>query len=232
MKKSIALILISLTFLLSGVGLAKAIDSQEELNSVRNLQEAQAQSLDVIPELKEDQPKLDKAKPEMHHKRAPLKGSVQHQEILKGKATGNGLGGSGNGQFDGSARQGQLEGSAHKGAVRGRLSRNTNPDEMGLGIIGVKFIMAFGRTPIIYEVFPGTPAAEVGMRPKDIILAVDGIPTAGLNKDEVYNMIVGQPNTVVTISFRRKNDFQVRQITRMDLNKIIDPMLRRDYLKM
>ncbi len=203
-----------------------AFNFQDELNRAQELQQVQQQveQTDTVPELKSDLPKLDKSR------RSPLKGSVQHQEILKGKASGTE--GSGTGQLDGSARQGQIDGRAQKGGFRGRLSRSNVPDEMGLGIIGVKFVMAFGRTPIIYEVFPGTPAAEVGMRPRDIILAVDGIPTAGLNKNEVYNMIVGQPNTMVTISFKRRGDFQIRQIMRMDLNKIGDPLLRRDYLKM
>lgn len=211
-----------------------AVNSQDEIIRSQGLEQVQQQieQSDLIPELKSDLPKLDKSKTNASIKRSPLKGSVQHQEIIKDKALSGGTGSSGTGQLDGSAKQGQIDGRARKGGFRARLSKIDGADEMGLGIIGVKFIMAFGRTPIIYQVFPGTPAAEVGMRPKDIIVAVDGIPTAGLNKDEVYNMIVGQPNTTVTISFKRKNDFQIRQIMRMDLNKIGDPYLRRDYLKM
>lgn len=215
--------------------------ASQDQSSQLNPPELPTKPLINIPELKLDLPKLDKTKPPVAvtpAPRIPLKGSVQHLENIKGKgksqhegmANINGLT-DGNAKLDGKAQQSKLDSSLSKQSFRSNVTQN-NSDQMGLGIIGVKFVMAYGRMPIIYEVFPGTPAEEVGMRPRDVIVAVDGIPTAGLSKDEVYNMIVGQPNTNVTISFKRKNDFQVRQLTRMDLNKINNPFLRRDYLKM
>ncbi len=185
-----------------------------------------------MPELKLDLPKLDQPKELPPAKHNPLKGSVQHQELLKNKQSPPQS--TGTAQFDGNLRQGVLDGNANKNQLKGSAgnTRLKGQNELGLGIIGVKFVMGFGRAPIIYEVFPGTPAAEAGMHVRDIIIAVDGIPTMGLSKDEVYNMIVGPPETTVTISYKRKNDFQVKTMTRMDLNKIIDPMLRRDYLRM
>ena len=239
MKRSITLILILffLTFEANIVSVL-AVNSQDNLSS--NLTEDEIRK-ELETELKSGEAKLDLTPPQLSKptiKREPLKGSVQHQETINGQdimkgqtSVGNEAGKAGSGKLGGSTQQRRLGGNARKGGFRGQLNDFRGSNEIGLGIIGVKFVMVFGRTPIIYEVFPGTPAATVGMRPRDIIIAVDGIPTAGLSKEEVYNMIVGQPDTSVTISFKRKNDFQVRQITRIDLNKI-DPMLRRDYLRL
>ena len=187
-----------------------------------------------IAQLKLDVPKLDMS----HRKKStPLKGSVQHSEQLqtpaKAKApqSGNVAANSGKG----------LAGKAtadNSSLLKGKAKREDKQDSLsalvqsGIGIIGVKFIMGFGRPPTINRVFPGTPASEKGLRANDIIVAVDGIPTFGLSKDEVYNMIVGTPHTPVTISVRRKNDFQVRTMERMDFNEITDPQVRRDYQSM
>jgi C-terminal processing protease CtpA/Prc len=102
--------------------------------------------------------------------------------------------------------------------------------ESGVGIIGVKFIMTNGQPPMINRVFPGTPASEVGMRPFDVIVAVDGVPTYGLSKEEVYDLIIGVPGTDVTLSIQRSGDFTVHKVVRMDLNDIKDPIVRRDYM--
>lgn len=100
----------------------------------------------------------------------------------------------------------------------------------GVGIIGVKFVMSMGRPPVINRVFPMTPAYKAGLRNDDIIVAVDGIPTVGLTKEEVYDMIVGLPGTEVTISIQRQRDYMSQTMRRMDLNDITDPYIRRDYL--
>jgi C-terminal processing protease CtpA/Prc len=98
-------------------------------------------------------------------------------------------------------------------------------------IIGVKFEMVIGRPPTIKIVFSGTPASEEGVRSNDVIVAVDGIPTYGLSKEEVYDLIVGTPHTPVTLSLQRGQDFSVKKLMRMDFNDIPDPQVKADYLK-
>lgn len=100
----------------------------------------------------------------------------------------------------------------------------------GVGIIGVKFVLTMGKPPVINRVFPGTPAADVGLHINDTIVAVDGVPTYGLTKEEVYDLIIGSPGSPVTVSIMRGSDFQVVKCTRMDVNEITDPLVRRDYL--
>jgi hypothetical protein len=178
------------------------------------------------PVLKPDVPKLDQSL----KKRRPLKGGVQHSEKILPKAP-----------LSGSANDGKGLSGKTSTDIRNLLRAKARADksqilkaqtESGIGIIGVKFVMGLGRPPIIRRVFPGTPAWEQGLRARDIIVAVDGIPTYGLSKDEVYNMIIGTPHTPVTISFRRNSDFQVRKMERMDFNDITDPRVREDYRNM
>jgi hypothetical protein len=189
----------------------------------------------------EAEPMLKLDIPRMAAPKAPLKGSVQQNvappipvspvkplnggatdssKPLNGKANagGKGLGGlfKRKPKLDAEAKQTVLDAQA----------------QLGIGIIGVKFVMALGRPPVINHVFPGTPAFEQGLKADDIIVAVDGVPTFGLTKDEVFNMIVGTPNTPVSISVRHNQDFRVCKMIRMDFNDIKDPRIRRDYQSM
>lgn len=102
--------------------------------------------------------------------------------------------------------------------------------QSSIGIIGVKFVATNGTPPMINQVFPGTPADEKGLRVYDRIVAVDGVPTAGLSKDEVFDLIVGSPGTSVTLSILRGNDFSAVNCVRMDINELTDPRIRRDYM--
>lgn len=109
--------------------------------------------------------------------------------------------------------------------------------ESGIGIIGVKFQLAQGpalarvsRWPVIIQVFPMTPAAQMGLEINDAILAVDGIPTAGLTMAEIYDLIIGTPGTDVTLSIRRAGDYMAVTMTRMDLNDLNDAFIRRHYM--
>lgn len=103
--------------------------------------------------------------------------------------------------------------------------------DRSIGIIGVKFLKVSEKPPVINRVFPGTPAWNSGLQVNDIIVAVDGVPTYGLSKDECYDLIVGTPNTPVTISVMRHGGFMAKTMTRMDFNDIPDPAVRRDYLR-
>lgn len=182
---------------------------------------------DDTPVLKPDVPKLDpsadrKPEPEGSKKSGPLQAKIEHSEKLVPKSS-----------FFGKLRAGakKAESTPLKSRVTtGNSNGLTSQVTSGFGIIGVKFVLAFGRPPVINRVFPGTPAFKVGLRNNDIIVAVDGVPTYGLSKEEVYDLIIGSPGTPVTISVMRGGDFQVVTCTRMDINELTDPIVRRDYL--
>ncbi len=163
------------------------------------------------PALKPDVPRMDGAGPGAGS--GPLKGKIQIKEHLPG--------------FSG--QQGRID----RRGLRGRAEDRTlsGQVESMIGIIGVKFIMFAGAAPVISQIFPYTPAAGSDLRLRDVIVAVDGIPTLGLTKDEVYDMIVGTPGTPVTLSVRGAGDeFRAVTLTRMDLNELKDPLVRRDYM--
>jgi hypothetical protein len=130
---------------------------------------------------------------------------------------------------------GKLRGGARTAPPLQAKAQNSAPltsqATSGFGIIGVKFVLTVGRPPVINRVFPGTPAYVLGMQKDDAIVAVDGVPTYGLTKEEVYDLIIGSPGTTVNISvMRASGDFKVYTCTRMDINDLTDPLVRRDYL--
>lgn len=183
--------------------------------------------------LKPDTPKLDTTIPKS---KMMLKGGVEHHEagdtsnkLSTGASTSTAKIKANKFKFQTATakpdRSKPLRSSINDGG--NRLSAAA---ESGIGIIGVKFVLAFGRPPVINRVFPGTPAAQVGLRNNDVIVAVDGVPTFGLSKEEVYQMIIGSPGTPVTVSVSRNGDITARSMTRMDFNDLTDPMVRRDYL--
>lgn len=179
-----------------------------------------------VSSLKADTPKLDTTAPERLNQdkpapktapaKAPLKGGVEHNAAMQRHNLAPGKGRLDRGRDE-------LKGNLQNQGLGAEI-------ESGIGIIGVKFVMIFGRQPVINRVFPLTPAQKVGLAPNDIIVAVDGIPTVGLAKEEVYDMIVGSPGTPVTLSIERDGSYESVTMTRMDLNDITDPFVRRDYL--
>jgi carboxyl-terminal processing protease len=81
----------------------------------------------------------------------------------------------------------------------------------GIGLqLGVKNKQITAISPI-----KGTPAEKAGLRPGDIILAVDKKPTANLSIDEVVSTIRGTKGTKVTLTISREGaDVKDVEITR------------------
>lgn len=189
------------------------------------------------PVLKPDVPKLDSSQPRPNSQSASdsvrpkvLTGKIEHAEKVgkKKKLFSSAEKESNEGKF--SPQQG-------KAALDKRMLKSRSKQDWfdiqaqsSIGIIGVKFVMVYGSPPVINRVFPDTPASRVGLRVNDVIVAVDGIPTLGLTKEEVYGMIIGTPNTPVTLSVKRNGDYQARTMNRMDFNDITDPAVKRDYM--
>lgn len=182
------------------------------------------------PILKPDVPKFDLTVP----KSKTLKGGVLHQEAAA-SAQSAPLKKPHKGMLD-MFKKDPLKAQTAKSSANAVLKSNASVNPLdatiqeGVGIIGVKFLLATGRMPVINRVFPGTPAWQVGLRSQDVIVAVDGVPTLGLAKEDVYAMIIGKPDTSVTISIQRSGNFIAKTMKRMDFNDIPDPLVRQDYL--
>jgi len=78
----------------------------------------------------------------------------------------------------------------------------------GIGLqLGVKNDRITAVSPI-----KGTPAERAGLKPGDLILAVDETPTADLSVDEVVDMIRGPKGTKVVLTITRKGDDGTKDI--------------------
>lgn len=71
----------------------------------------------------------------------------------------------------------------------------------------------------IMEPYEGFPAQESGLRAGDVILAVDGKPTKGLDSEEVSTMLKGQAGTKTEVRIRRygENDPLTIEVERRDV---------------
>ncbi|MDR7421375.1 MAG: S41 family peptidase, partial [Armatimonadota bacterium] len=78
---------------------------------------------------------------------------------------------------------------------------------VGIGIV----IEDRAGQPVITDVLENSPAGEAGVRGGDVILAVDGVPTAGRSLEEVSQMIRGAEGTTVTLRLQRNG--QVEPVT-------------------
>jgi carboxyl-terminal processing protease len=56
---------------------------------------------------------------------------------------------------------------------------------------------------LIEDVFEGGPAREAGLRPGDLLMQVDNVPTAGTPLGEVVGRIRGEVGTPVSLVVRR-----------------------------
>ena len=190
----------------------------------------------VVPLLKPDRPKLDTPSEAVGDKaRKPLKGQVQTNvqspaRLRSGASASGGLSSAGSGRRSpyGQALKGRSDANTLRG--RGEAGELNGGATSSVGIIGVRFEMYQGGPPVVKTVFPYTPAARFDVRQLDIIVAVDGVPTLGLTKEEVYDLIVGSPGTPVTLSLSRSGDYRVLTLTRMDLLEIPDPRVRAAYI--
>lgn len=230
-NRSTDLTSLCVTSILGGDEVSILFDSKADRTKRAGLIALSLLSLSFLPDLnalaqnyQSVEPKLDSAPAESHpltnsaqKSAATLQGSVfkvdKHQ-----KKTGKFLGGARKGQTD--ALKARVK---DEGALRAQA-------QSSIGIIGVKFVATLGKPPVINEVFPNTPADKVGLRVYDVIVAVDGVPTSGLTKDEVFDLIVGTPGTQVNLSILRNGDYSAYSCTRMDINELLDPRIRRDYM--
>jgi len=77
----------------------------------------------------------------------------------------------------------------------------------GLGIV----ISEQGGVPKVIAPIDGTPAARAGLQPGDLIVAIEGESSQGMNLDKVVRELRGKPGTKVSITIARvgKKPFDV-----------------------
>ena len=68
--------------------------------------------------------------------------------------------------------------------------------------IGVQFHMKDDE-PVVVSAIEGTPAAEVGLLPNDVLVSADGVELKGKSTNEIVSLIRGEKGTEVTLEIRR-----------------------------
>jgi carboxyl-terminal processing protease len=121
-------------------------------------------------------------------------------------------------------RTGQLAGASIEGAVASlddRFSHYLTPREYR-GFNGPASFSGIGvevnpdpRGLRIVHVFDASPAAHVGLRPEDVIVAVNGRRLAGLSEGTATTLIKGPPDTTVALRVEhgRRSDAHTRDVT-------------------
>ncbi len=88
-------------------------------------------------------------------------------------------------------------------------------DPQRIGGIGVMIEPdALSGSVRISYVLPNTPAERAGLHVGDVVTAVNGTPTKGLNVEGVSGLLRGKPGTVVAVSLRRDEAPLAVSITR------------------
>jgi membrane-associated protease RseP (regulator of RpoE activity) len=96
------------------------------------------------------------------------------------------------------------------------------------GIVGLDLLIQRGHYPLVHSVFRGTPAANQGVLPGDVILSINGAPTLGKNVNQVDAMISDVPGDPVSLTVQRgPQRAQVRLVV-ADL-ETLSPHLRSDF---
>ncbi|MBK8658620.1 MAG: S41 family peptidase [Bacteroidetes bacterium] len=71
------------------------------------------------------------------------------------------------------------------------------------GGIGIEFEMMNGL-PVVTEVWQNQPADKAGIKAGDIIKAIDGASTDKRSKADVEKVLIGQPNSIISLNLERK----------------------------
>jgi carboxyl-terminal processing protease len=83
------------------------------------------------------------------------------------------------------------------------MQRNQRAQYFGVGMLITVDPPSVGGNTVAYEPFPGSPAQLAGLRRGDIIAAVDGAKTLGMDSKKVAEMLRGPRGTEVRVTVQR-----------------------------
>jgi carboxyl-terminal processing protease len=84
--------------------------------------------------------------------------------------------------------------------------------------VGVELTLRDHR-PVVVRVIAGSSAAEAGVLPGDLLLAVDGVPTQGKSLGDVVMSVRGRPESQVTLTLQRQDQRHVVVVRRRTMSK-------------
>lgn len=83
-----------------------------------------------------------------------------------------------------------------------QVMENQNGRYSGVGML-IGAVDARNNQARVVQPFEGTPAFKAGLRPYDLIMAVNGTSTVGMSTDQVANLLKGPKGTQVTVAVKR-----------------------------
>jgi tetratricopeptide (TPR) repeat protein len=100
-----------------------------------------------------------------------------------------------------------------------------------LGMLGLGFKISEDHLPLINRVFSGTPA-DKDLGEGDVILAINGVKTENLDKEQIFRMVIGKPDTKVTLTLKRRGVTFNKTLTRMHSKEfaIAHPDIWKQYI--
>jgi carboxyl-terminal processing protease len=90
--------------------------------------------------------------------------------------------------------------------------------------IGVRIDETDEGLPRVVSVFSGSPAEAAGLKPDDVIIAVDGRKTAGHTIDEIAGWVRGEAGTNVDLTIRSGSDVAERTVSIVRADVPIQPV--------
>ncbi len=90
----------------------------------------------------------------------------------------------------------------------GKLMEEQRGRYYGVGMLIQPQLIGDKQRTVVLKPFAGTPSYKAGIHPGDIIMAVDGKSTDGLNSDDVVSMLKGDRGTHVKVTVARAGSDQ------------------------
>lgn len=88
------------------------------------------------------------------------------------------------------------------GKVHTAVVETMTPDREGLGRRNLRQIAVYpAMTPMIAKVAPNSPAAEIGLKPSDLVVAADGIPLRSMGA--LSDVLKSKPGQAIDLTVRR-----------------------------
>jgi C-terminal processing protease CtpA/Prc len=84
-----------------------------------------------------------------------------------------------------------------------------------VGILGFHFAKSEKHVPEVVAVFADTPAAKEDLRKGDSIINVNGVEAKGLDKEKIYKLLSGKPDTKVILKVDRGGKTLTKILIRM-----------------
>ena len=124
-----------------------------------------------------------------------------------------------------------VDDESKKVTLKGNVNESVNyvKPQTGIGVIGLRFVHQPGYPSYIEQVYHNSPASKVGLQPRDLIFAINGIRTDKLSSDSVYELLTGEPGTKVKIFVTRGDTMFNIELVREDLANF-SPDVQNRYL--